>query len=198
MVALARQAARREGMERVSARVGDVEQLDFPDRTFDLVVAIGLLPWLRSEARALAELSRVLKPGGLLIASVDNAAPLHRLLDPLATPPLAPLRALAKRLLRRTDGASGLPAAKRHDPRALHQLLEGAGLVRVRSASVGFGPFALLGRRLLSERAGVELHRRLQQLADQDFPLLRWTGAHHLVLARKIDPAGRERRYQLA
>jgi ubiquinone/menaquinone biosynthesis C-methylase UbiE len=191
MIALANLAARRERVRHFDARVGDAEQLEFADHTFDLVMALGLLPWLHSEARALSEMARVLKPGGLLIASADNAAPLHKLLDPMGTPTLAPLRALVKRLLGRADAPTGLPAAKRHDARALDRLLAGAGLVRVRSASVGFGPFALLGRRLLPERAGVELHHRLQRLADSRWPLLRSTGAHHLVLARKQAPGGR-------
>jgi predicted ATP-grasp superfamily ATP-dependent carboligase/ubiquinone/menaquinone biosynthesis C-methylase UbiE len=178
------EAARALGVSSLTTDLGDAHALALADERFDLVMALGLLPWLHSEARGLAEMARVLKPGGWLIASADNRGSLRRLLDPRATPSLAPLRARLRSWLRARRDET-LPSAKMHDRADLERLLRAAGLEAVRRATVGFGPFTLLGVRLLPARADVALQDRLQQLAERDWPLLRATGAHHLILARK-------------
>jgi D-aspartate ligase len=188
MLALAAGAARAAGVTTLTTALGDAHALELADGDFDVVIALGVLPWLHGEAQALAEMARVLRPGGWLIATADNRRPLHRLLDPRATPSLAPARAAVKRLLRRDrdrEPAAGL-RARSHDAGALEALLRARGLETVRRSSIGFGPFSLLGRKLLSDAADVTVHERLQRLADRDWPLLRSSGAHHVVLARKI------------
>ncbi len=52
--------------------VGAVEQLGFPDRTFDAVVCIGVIERASDNQTALREMARVLKPGGSLLVSVPN------------------------------------------------------------------------------------------------------------------------------
>jgi methionine biosynthesis protein MetW len=52
--------------------------LDFPDTSFDVVVAGELLEHLRDPRRLVAEAGRVLRPGGTFIASVPNAYRLKR------------------------------------------------------------------------------------------------------------------------
>jgi SAM-dependent methyltransferase len=185
MIALATTRARAAGLRALTAAVGDVYRLTLADASFDLVVALGVLPWLEAEARALAEMARVLKRGGWLIVTADSAAPLHRLIDPRATPWLAPLRRGIKRALGRDGGGDGLPPSRRHHARALRALVRGAGLETVRMSSVGFGRFTMLGRPLLSPRGDVAVQRRLQRLADAGWPLLDAGGSHHVVLARK-------------
>jgi SAM-dependent methyltransferase len=61
--------ARRHG---VDARVGDVQELPFADDEFDLVVAAWVLFHLPDLDRGLAEIARVLRPGGRLV-SVTNS-----------------------------------------------------------------------------------------------------------------------------
>jgi hypothetical protein len=78
-----------------------------------------------------------------------------------------------------------LPAARTHDARQLARLLDAAGLEPVRWSTVGFGPFSLLGRPLFSERTSQAVHQQLQRLAERDWPILRASGTHHLILARK-------------
>lgn len=53
---------------------GDVEEaFPFPDASFDVVVAGELLEHVREPGGVVAEASRVLRPGGRLVASVPNA-----------------------------------------------------------------------------------------------------------------------------
>jgi SAM-dependent methyltransferase len=56
----------------VDARVGDVQELPFPDRQFDCAVAAWMLFHLPDLDRGVAQLARVLRPGGRLVA-VTNA-----------------------------------------------------------------------------------------------------------------------------
>ena len=57
----------------VDARIGDVQELDFADASFDAVVAAWMLYHVPDLDRALRECVRVLRPGGVLVA-VTNAA----------------------------------------------------------------------------------------------------------------------------
>jgi SAM-dependent methyltransferase len=56
----------------VDAVVGDVQALPFPDAAFDCVVAAWMLYHVADLDRGLAEIARVLRPGGRLVA-VTNA-----------------------------------------------------------------------------------------------------------------------------
>src|SRR6266850_831283 len=100
MLQMTRKDAVDQGVQdQIRLHTADVHALPFDAQTFDLVIAIGVIPWLHSEQAALHEMHRVLKPGGYLLATVDNNARLNRLLDPLSSPIFKPLRAAAKRLL---------------------------------------------------------------------------------------------------
>lgn len=58
--------------DRLHLRQGDVENIPFPDESFDLVICVGVLSYLRSDEKAHAEMRRVLRPGGHLILAVRN------------------------------------------------------------------------------------------------------------------------------
>lgn len=59
---------RARGVERVT--FSQVERLPFPDASFDVVTAMDVLEHVDDDLAALAELRRVLRPGGLLLATV--------------------------------------------------------------------------------------------------------------------------------
>jgi ubiquinone/menaquinone biosynthesis C-methylase UbiE len=65
----------------VDVRVGNVERLDLPDRSFDCVVAAWMLFHVPDVHRALAEIVRVLEPGGRLVAVTNGADHLSELFD---------------------------------------------------------------------------------------------------------------------
>jgi ubiquinone/menaquinone biosynthesis C-methylase UbiE len=57
----------------VEAIVGDVQQLPFPDASFDCAVAAWMLYHVPAVDRGIAELARVLRPGGRLVAVANGA-----------------------------------------------------------------------------------------------------------------------------
>ena len=59
---------------RVRFQSGDAQALPFPDRTFDAVVAGLVLNFIPDPARAVAEMKRVLRPGGIGAAYVWDHA----------------------------------------------------------------------------------------------------------------------------
>lgn len=72
MIAVAKKKAARAGLE-IDFRLGVIEALPYPDHTFDVVTSSLMMHHLPEhlQAKGLAEIKRVLKPGGrLLIADI--------------------------------------------------------------------------------------------------------------------------------
>lgn len=112
MIPSAGARARSAGRSPVFVRA-DLNRLPFPDRSFDAVLAVTVLCFVRDVGRALREMRRVLAPGGRLVLG-----DLHRW----------SLWALG----RRVRGALGSPiwrSARFHSAGQLRRLLEAAGLV---------------------------------------------------------------------
>jgi len=169
--------------DRVRTSVSDIRDLKFPDDSFDLVVALGVLPWISPPLDTpVREIARVLKPGGHMVANIDNRWRLNHILDPLWAG-----RRLLGRTVRRLGIARTASSACAHtcSPRHFDQLLQAAGLVKLHTFTLGFGPFSLLSREVLPEPLGLKLHSKLQSLADKGFPGIRACGNQYVVLAKK-------------
>ncbi len=179
MVQLARKAAGSAGVaDSVNFCLADVHNLPFADRTFDLVLAIGVLPWLPSPARPLSEMARVLLPTGHLIATYDSPWRLGLLLDPLAQ-----FRMLIGGALRAAGLLRPSARARFHSPKVFGAFLLGAGLRMVETKALGYGPLTLMQRPVFSQSAA--LHCKLQRIADRGNRIVRSIAAQHLVLASK-------------
>ncbi|HEX3511504.1 MAG TPA: methyltransferase domain-containing protein [Solirubrobacteraceae bacterium] len=159
----------------------DVHALPFGSGEFDLVVAVGVIPWLHSPDVAVAEMARVLRPGGELVLTADNRARLTSFTDPRRVLALPPLKH-AYRRVRRIDPVT---VSRLHTPRRVDAMLAHAGLEPIERRTVGFGPLTFMGRSILQGSSGLRLDERLQRLADAGTPGLRWTGWHYLVRARR-------------
>ena len=177
----ARQAAEAGFGAEVSVSEADVHALPFKADQFDLVVAVGVIPWLHSPGEAVAEMARVLRPGGQLVLTADNAARLMSFTDPRGLIALTPLRGVYHRL----RNNPGQAVSRLHFPRRINALVSQAGLTVRSRRTIGFGPLSLLGRPLLSDARGVRLNQRLQGLADAGLPGVRGTGWHYVLRATK-------------
>jgi ubiquinone/menaquinone biosynthesis C-methylase UbiE len=171
--------------QRVVTSVGDIHDLHLPDGSFDFVLVIGVMEWLEHPENPLREVARVLRPGGFAVLSVDNKWALRNILDPITSPPLAPIRRRVKELLSRCGwrGRSG-PRDYARSIAAFDRLTANAGLHKRQGMTVGFGPFSFL-RLELPRVFGLPLHRCLQRLADRGFPLLRSAGLVYLTVLEK-------------
>lgn len=70
----------------VDAQVGDVQALPFADGVFDTVVAAWMLYHVPDVDRGLAEIARVLRPGGALVAVTNSVLHLSELRELMAYP----------------------------------------------------------------------------------------------------------------
>ena len=93
--------------------LGDVEAMPFEDETFATVVCTEVIEHVPHPARALAEIMRVLRPGGVLIGSVPARTPIWRL-----------------RSLSRTCGG-GEPFHEHYRPSEVRAMLSDFDIVRV-------------------------------------------------------------------
>jgi ubiquinone/menaquinone biosynthesis C-methylase UbiE len=61
---------------------GDIEALPFDDESMDVVLCLGVLPYLREEQNGINEISRVVRKGGLAVVVMPNLIKLGNLFDP--------------------------------------------------------------------------------------------------------------------
>jgi SAM-dependent methyltransferase len=80
------EAAREAVGDRVAYVVADAQELPLADGSFDLAVANHMLYHVPDRPRALAELARVLRPGGRLVAATNGAGHLAELARLSGTP----------------------------------------------------------------------------------------------------------------
>jgi ubiquinone/menaquinone biosynthesis C-methylase UbiE len=186
MVELARRHAVESGTaELLSVDLGDVCALAFEDGCFDLVIAIGVMAYLKRPELAIQEMARVTRPDGHVILTAGNRAGLINLLEPWYNPALRPFMSLVKGALVQFGLRPWSPNKVLHSRRFIDEALASAGLVKTSGKTLGFGPFTFLHHRLLPETLGLPLQQWLQRLADRGVPVLRSTGVSYLVRARK-------------
>jgi ubiquinone/menaquinone biosynthesis C-methylase UbiE len=78
-ISLINEVAKKIGLENVFALKGDVTRLSFPNNSFDLVFSDAVIQHVLDDEKAVWEMARVLKPGGILIVSVVNRWNFHSL-----------------------------------------------------------------------------------------------------------------------
>ena len=105
---------------------GDVRQIPFRSDTFDVVYSMGTIEHMPDYERAVAEIFRVLKPGGTAIVGVPNK------LDPFLRPALVTLLNLV--------GGYPYGREKSFTPRELRRLLESAGFEVTARSGILFIP----------------------------------------------------------
>jgi SAM-dependent methyltransferase len=109
--------------------VGDVRELPFRDASFDAIYSMGTIEHFDETEHAIAEIVRVLKPGGRAIIGVPNR---H---DPFLRPLLATVL--------QAVGLYGYGYEKSYSRRTLRRMLERAGLKVTAETGILFMPGGL-------------------------------------------------------
>jgi ubiquinone/menaquinone biosynthesis C-methylase UbiE len=187
MIHFTRQAVDRAGLgTNVETTSADICHLSFPGRHFDLILAVGVIPWLEQPGNAISELYRVVKRGGYVILTAANTWCLSQILDPLCFPGLRPLRWQIANILENLNiRKRSKPRLHWHSIKEIDALLRRSGFHKLAGRTLGFGPFTLFGHKLLPEPAGVKVHHKIQSLADRQFPGIRSFGVGYIVCAQK-------------
>ena len=165
MVELARQSAAERGMDGVTFCRMDGEQLEFPDASFDTVTCAFSLFQFLDMGRALAEMWRVLKPGGRLglsnwgpgffspVASLQRDLFREFGLRPLLTNPIS-LRADRLETMLRRAGFTAVELLEESDEVWFEDPAE------VWAFNLDMGPFPIMLRQQLTDAQRRELERR--------------------------------------
>ncbi len=189
MLDLTRHHAREANLaEKIRVEKGDVYDLGFPDGTFDLVIAMGVIPWLHLPQAAIREMARVTRAGGALLFTADNKWRLNHVLDPRFSPVFNPVKRLLKKSLELTGlrrSRSGGARVYMYSVRQVNSMVAQEHLKHMNGVTLGFGPFSFLNQRLFPDVSGVHIHRILQKAADRGLPGIRSAGSHYVVLAQK-------------
>ena len=178
MIGLAQQWAQHEGV-RCDFNVASARHLPYVDGQFDVVFALGLLSNLQDDRTALAEMRRVLRPGGTLLVTVANLVALDMLVAlPCSVPimlngtalrvPVRHIGNLGRALTRRpAKDVSALRFARSVLPGFYARRIRAAGFEHVRYEALTFGPLMPFGFRVMSDARAVRLSERLASMAER-------------------------------
>lgn len=161
-----------QGLDTAGLQQGDCRNTPWPAASFDTVVCLGVISYVDNYDPVLAEIDRLLKPGGTLLISFRNV---H---NPVLSDPVALVRRALRILLtpllgpRRESFAIG----RYLDFRTVTAKLEARGFRYRDFFGIGFGPFRFAGRKLFGERRAIRISQHLMALCAR-FSLrrpLRW------------------------
>jgi len=144
-IATARAHAAASGLA-IAYDVGSAEALPYPDRAFDLVACCDVLEHVDDLGRTVAEIARVLKPGGLFFYDTVNRTFMSR---------LAVIKVMQEWQMTAFAEPNSHVWEKFIKPRELAQLMRSCGLAArdMRGISIKSGPIAtLLGFRSCASR----------------------------------------------
>ena len=158
-----------EAHKRLSAAglpTGDLHQGDgraapFPNASFDAVLCLGVISYTDHYAPILAEVRRLLRPGGVAIVTCRNAA------CPVWSDPWRLATRAVRWMLRRPPSAAPFSPGRFLERNEVGQALHRAGLAVDREIGIGFGPPRLAGSRWLSDASAIRLSDALARLATQ-------------------------------
>ncbi len=158
----------------------EADRLPISANSVDHLVCLGVFEYLRDHSAALAEISRVLRPGGLVVLAIPTAISAYNLGERLAGATVAPLWRMAKRAMgHKPSSAQVPPRTNLVIPWKFRKLLREHGLHPERDAYTNFFLYPL--DRFPS--VDVKVAALLEPLAS--VPLLRMGAFVYLVSARQ-------------
>lgn len=163
---------------------GDVEKLPFPDKSFDIVYAVGVLLYVKNDRLAVKEMARVTRDGGYVLISVPNYLMLHLLMDPYYF-----YRSIRRGLGQKEEKIeSGFDESqlRRYPLRQLKKLCKDFGLHEINTMSTSFGPLKFWRKEVLPLTSSIRISEVLRNWSGlRSFSALNHVGNHLIVSLRK-------------
>jgi len=166
---------------------GDIESLPFKSSVFDTVLCLGVISYLKSENKALQEMSRVLKPGGILILSILNKFSLAKLLD-ISVPVKRRLqRITSNRFLswkKGTEIKKSDSSMKSYFIPSLRKAIRMAGFTELACMALQYGPLTFFGRKIFPDEVNINITNFLEKFSNT--PVIRVLGNMCLFRLKKV------------
>ena len=191
MIGLAQKRAKEEGYyKNFHFSVGDIENLNFPDKNFDFVFCVGVLEYLKDDSAAIRQMNRVLKDNGRIIITVPNITSPFVLVDKAVLTAVNIFLKILNGVLNLVNIKIRIPFERlsfRNDivdkyyfPSVLNRNLEAAGFKIDR---VMFHAFRSVTLNSISPRLGLFFMKKLEFLKDS---FLKRAGIDYIVKASKL------------
>jgi ubiquinone/menaquinone biosynthesis C-methylase UbiE len=179
MIELAQAEAQRRQLQ-CDFKVGLAESLPYPDQSFDVLIALGLLGNILDDKPVLKEMVRVLKPGGRLLLTMPNLLALDLF---IALPKSLPIMLGSTRfrqtlrsvgnLGRRLTGRPIKEVSKLRFnqcviPQRFVSHLEQNGFSLVKYHALTFGPMMPFGLRWVSEEKSISISEKIVHNINQN------------------------------
>jgi len=166
---------------------GDIESLPFKDSVFDMVSCLGVITYLKSEEKALREMSRIIRPDGILILSILNKVPLAKCLDISVLVKRRLEMALRRKITSqksRDRNKENYSTLRSYFIPSLRNSLEIAGFRELDCVAVQYGPLTFFGRRIFPEGINISITTFLEEFSNM--PVIRSFGNMCLFKLRKV------------
>lgn len=201
MIKEAGNAVKRYGAGRATCLQGDVGHIPCADSSFDVALCIGVLSYLQDDRAGIAELNRVVKPGGLVILALPNLMRLNAWLDPYYYLYRGPqylyrkMRVLYKRAPERTHPGHSGPRdinniMRKYRRNQLSGLMQTYGLIETSRIGVGYGPLTFWRRPVLSTQRSLRISDSIERMASRKGLSLIREFANHWVFCLRKNGAG--------
>ncbi|MFD9789774.1 class I SAM-dependent methyltransferase [Streptomyces sp. NPDC059070] len=176
--------AQAKGSADVQLSVARIEEMPFPDKYFDVVVAMGVLEYADADD-GLREIARVVKPGGLTVVTMLNPLSPYRLVEWCLYWPL--LRVLGRvealfgvqRHAAEVSGIRAIPLAR------LRRMMLKRGLAPTDAVHYDVTPLVPPLDRPVRRRWDRKWHEHPEKTVSRGAG--RWLGTAYLVTARRLE-----------
>jgi ubiquinone/menaquinone biosynthesis C-methylase UbiE len=163
---------------------GNVEQLPFPDASFDVVYAVGVFQYLKDERAAAKEICRVTKDGGAVLISFANYRMLHLLLDPYY------IFRILKKIpgINKQQSNTGIKETeiRRYPLAQLRNLFREYDMQEIQTTSTSYGPLKFWRREFLPLATSIRISDVLRNGSEMKmFSGLKHVGNHLILTLRK-------------
>ena len=163
---------------------GSVERLPFPDASFDIVYAVGVLMYLNDDHMAAKEIARVTKDGGFVLISVPNYRMLHLFLDPYY------IFRIFKKILgietQPSDAGFDESKIRRYTLAQLRNLFREHDLHELHSRITSYGPLKFWRRELLPLATSIRISEFMRKLSERRMCAgMKRVGNHLILTLRK-------------